>query len=78
MPFGLRVVVAIFQKSMNTVFVEIDVVKSYLDNLIISSTNWKDLLRSLQLVLQSIRKANLTLKPKKCVFGAPKLSFLGF
>jgi len=81
MPFGLKGAPGMFQKVMNVVFQDLrdsGLVHVYLDDIIIPSTDWADMLRVIELVFRALRKARLTLKPAKCMFGADKLDFLGF
>lgn len=66
---------------MNVVFRDLTtagVVNLYLDDVIIPSKGWPDMLNNLQLVFGALRGVKLTLKPSKCVFGMPKLDYLGF
>lgn len=81
MPFGLKWAPGTFQKLMNCVFQDLKaagVVNLYLDDVIILSQNWTEMLDNLQRVFKALRRAKLTLKPGKCVFGVPQLDYLGF
>lgn len=81
MPFGLKGAPGVFQKTMNVVFKDLKdagLIHIYLDDLIIPSRDWEDMLSVVRRVFQSLRTASLTLKPGKCTFGASKLDFLGF
>jgi hypothetical protein len=76
MPFGLKGAPGIFQKLMNIIFKDLkesSVVKTYLDDKIIPSANWDEMIRDLQKVLETLVKARLTLKPSKCDFIAERL-----
>lgn len=80
MPFGLRGAPGMFQKVMNLVFKELKDagdIHIYLDD-IIPSQDWEHMFHVMRLVFESLRSANLTLKPTKCTFGARQLDFLGF
>lgn len=79
MPFGLVNAGATFQRLMSRV---IGALKSaevlvYLDDVIVFSDSWHDHVRQLEMVINAFHRANLTVKPSKCVFGASKLKFLG-
>ena len=52
-------------------------VDSYIDDLIIHTNDWKAHLQVLGELLRRLRKAGLTVKPSKCVFGAESVEFLG-
>lgn len=49
----------------------------YLDDLIIYSKNLKEHLEHLKLVFDTLRKANLRAKLKKCKFMCKTITFLG-
>lgn len=81
MPFGLKGAAGTFQKLMGIVFKDLKesgVVKTYLDDIIIPSTSWDEMLRDLEKILKVLVKARLTLKPAKCNFGAEQLDYLGY
>jgi len=81
MAFGLKGAPGMFQKAMNLVFKELrdaGDIYIYLDDIIIPSQDWEHMLHVIRLVFESLRSANLTLKPAKCTFGARQLDFLGF
>ena len=42
---------------------------AYIDDVAIYSETWEDHLKQLKSVLERLRAANLTAKPKKCRFG---------
>ena len=46
-----------------------DFASAYLDDLIIHSNSWKENVSHLGRGLQKLRKAGLTVKPKKCQFA---------
>ncbi len=48
---------------------------AYLDDIVIYSGTWQD---HLAIVLDRIRAAGLTVKPKKCQFGTNQCVYLGF
>lgn len=74
MPFGIRNGPVEFKKMMDRVLHELlknGSVHCYLNVVILSCKNSEQVLTELQ-------KANLTLKPSKCVFMAKELNYLGF
>lgn len=81
MPFGLKGAPGTFQRLMSILFKDLRKagrVSTYLDDIIIPSLNWDDMLVSLRQVFEVLRNSKLTLKPAKCVFGASQLDYLGF
>lgn len=79
MPFGLVNAGATFQRLMNNVIRPLDSLEIlvYLDDVVIFSKEWSSHVEQLRRLLQAFRKANLTVKPNKCIFGTNKLKFLG-
>lgn len=66
---------------MNTVFeglLDEGLIYVYLDDIIIPSEDWEEMLVVARRVFVSLRTAKLSLKPAKCTFGASELDFLGF
>ena len=78
MPFGLSGASASFQRMMDQTLRGLnDFVGVYLDDIIIHSSTWKEHLVHLQQVLERLQDAGLTLKLKKCEFGAAECTYLG-
>ena len=50
---------------------------AYIDDLIIFSDDWSEHIHHLQMILERIKKAGLTIKRKKCHFSASHCSYLG-
>ena len=50
---------------------------AYIDDVAIHSETWEDHLKQLKIVLERLRAANLTAKPKKCRFGMDEALYLG-
>ena len=79
MPFGLKGAPATFQRLMDTVLQGLqDFSAAYIDDLAIHSDSWDDHLRHVRAVLQRLREAGLTAKPKKCQFGMDQCVYLGY
>ena len=49
----------------------------FLDDILIFSSNWKEHLDHMRMVLQALREHQLYCKPSKCLFGAVKILYLG-
>ena len=51
--------------------------ESYVDDILAHTKGWREHLQTLREFFERVRKANLTLKPKKCSLGYDKIDFLG-
>ena len=51
---------------------------AYLDDVIIHSDSWAQLLRHVAAVLESLRQAGLTANPKKYTIGWAEVRYLGY
>lgn len=49
----------------------------YLDDILIPSTSFQDMINRLGQVFDALREAKLTLKLSKCHFGCPEVAYLG-
>lgn len=54
------------------------VVKNYLDDIVIDAIDWYDMLNKPRLALDKLRETGFTLKASKCSFSAHRIEFLGF
>lgn len=79
MPFGLCNAPASFQRMVNALFSNLRGLnlQVFIDDICIANRNWNEHLAMLAQVFNLLIKANLKLKPSKCVFGAPHVIFLG-
>ena len=80
MPFGLKNAPAIFQRAMESVFIDEDTqdfITVYMDDICIFSRSIQEHMNHLRIVLTKCRDANVKLNRKKCVFGKNELDFLG-
>ena len=50
----------------------------YLDDIIIVTENFKEYLKNLEIVLEKINQAGLTINLEKCEFGCSEVKYLGF
>jgi hypothetical protein len=50
----------------------------YLDDILVPSMSFDDMIKRLRQVLDALKSANLTLKLSKCYFGFPEVTYLGF
>ncbi|UYV69370.1 K02A2.6-like, partial [Cordylochernes scorpioides] len=77
MPFGISLAPEYFQKVMSIILQGMDGVMCYLDDILIFASDSKTHDRILRLVLRKLKEANVTLNKAKCVFGVPRINFLG-
>lgn len=55
-----------------------NIVINYFDDYFIPATDWLQMKERLKQVLEAFKEAGLTLKPRKCVFTASTVEFLGY
>ncbi|UYV74725.1 K02A2.6-like, partial [Cordylochernes scorpioides] len=77
MPFGISLAPEYFQKVMSIILQGMDGVLCYLDDILIFASDSKTHDRILRLVLRKLKEAKVTLNKAKCVFGVPRINFLG-
>ena len=78
MPFGLHGAPATFQRMMDKLLWDVgEYAAAYVDDVVIHSTSWSEHLQHIQRILQKLREAGLTVKPRKCQFGMIRCSYLG-
>jgi hypothetical protein len=77
MPFGLRNAPSAFQRLMDMVLDGLDSSKAYIDDVVVFSDTWEQHLEDLKTTLERLKKAGLTVKRRKCVWGCALVSFLG-
>ena len=70
MPFGLISAPSTFQRLMDGLLNGLhDFTVSYLNDIRVHSSNWKERMQHLEIVFNSLREASLTVKERKCAFG---------
>jgi hypothetical protein len=80
MPFSLINAPASFQALINDIFREyLDIfVVAYLNDILIYSTNEKDHIKQVNLVLETLKKIGIRINGSKCIFHAKEVEFLGY
>ncbi|XP_021864060.2 uncharacterized protein [Spinacia oleracea] len=78
--FGLKNAPATFQRLVNTVFsCQLGRnIEAYIDDMIVKSKQREEHLADLRETFETLRKYQMRLNPKKCVFGVTAGKFLGF
>nr|GEX92773.1 reverse transcriptase domain-containing protein [Tanacetum cinerariifolium] len=80
MPFGLKNVGAMYQRLMNKAF-ESQVgrnIEVYVDDLVVKSHTEAEMVRDIEETFRTLRKVNMKLNPKICLFGLAEGVFLGY
>ena len=79
MPFGLCNAPATFQRLMQVVLAGLEwkCCFVYLDDILVCSKTFEEHMEHLRLVFERLRRAGLTLKPKKCCFLREEVQYLG-
>jgi hypothetical protein len=80
MPMGLCNAPETFQTLMNNIFYDCidEFLVVYMDDILIFSKNEEDHMGHVEKVLMRLRKNELYVSPKKCVFMSTEMEFLGF
>lgn len=76
MPFGLCNAPATFQRLMQNILGDLNLLP-YIDDVIIASNDFSDHLKSIRCILMRLRDHNLKLNASKCQFGYPSIVYLG-
>ena len=77
-PFGLKILTSIFQRMITQLFQKFDFVACFVDDILIFSDSLEEHERHLQLVLQTLTDANLTVNENKCKFIYEQVNVLGY
>ncbi|KAJ8270580.1 hypothetical protein GJAV_G00116710 [Gymnothorax javanicus] len=79
LPFGVHGAPATFQRLMDQVLrPHSEYAASYLDDIVVHSTDWETHLERLEAVLGALRTAGLTAKASKCHLGLEEAHYLGY
>ena len=76
--YGIASAPAIFQRTLEQLFSELDSVKNYIDDLYITGRNDEEHIENLRKVLEICRQNGLTIRKSKCEFMKEAVYFLGY
>lgn len=77
LPFGVSSAPSIFQRIMENLMRDLDVIV-YLDDLLVTGKTEQEHLQRLQAVLKRLQENGLRVKKSKCEFGKSQIEYLGF
>jgi len=77
-PFGQVNSGAVFMKAMRRLLEGINGADSYVDDILIHTKTWQEHLIVLRRVFESLREANMTARPTKCIVGSDDVTFVGY
>ena len=77
MPFGMVNSAATLKRGIKKLIDDFDSVDYYWDDIIVHTSTWEKHLQALYKLFERLRKACLTIRPSKCLFGAETIDFLG-
>ena len=78
LPFGLKCSGWIFQKCINKVLSDLPFCQAFIDDIIIWSDDFESHAKHVEIVLERLRNAGLTVKLEKCEFGKASIDYLGY
>ncbi|XP_066253847.1 uncharacterized protein [Euwallacea similis] len=78
MQFGLKNAAQSFQRFINEVLGDLDFCFSYIDDILIASTNEAQHKEHLKTIFERLHQYGLTINLNKCVFGEHQVQFLGY
>lgn len=75
---GLKNAGQTFQRFIHEVLRGLDFVFPFVDDLLLASVDEEEHRKHLRTVLERLDEYGITINPSKCIFGQPKVKFLGF
>ena len=79
MPYGIKIASTIFQRAFEQVFGEdIKDMVCYQDDICIGATNENELKKKIDIILNRLRNAGMSINENKCMNNCSKISFLGY
>jgi cleavage and polyadenylation specificity factor subunit 1 len=78
MSFGLRNTAQTFQHFMDDILQGLDFCFAYLDDILVFSQSLEEHEKHLQTLFDQLQRYGILINPAKCVFQAPKVTFLSY
>ena len=78
MYFGLRNAAQTFQRFIDEVLRDLDFCYAYIDDAMVATASEEEHEQHLRILFQRFNEYGVLLNPAKCVFGATKVTFLGY
>ncbi|XP_018407686.1 PREDICTED: uncharacterized protein K02A2.6-like [Cyphomyrmex costatus] len=76
--YGVASVPGLFQREMDKIFQDLDMVAIFFDDLVVTGATREEHDRNLTCVLKRLQDCGLTLSKDKCAFAQSNIEFLGF
>ena len=77
LPFGLVNSPATYNRMMRKLLADLEDVDNYVDDVLGHTKSWEEHIFMLKELFERIKRAGLTIKPSKCLFGFRTVKFLG-
>ena len=77
MPFGMMNSGATLNRAVKRLLDGMDNVTAYVDDLLVHTETWEEHLCTLERLFTRLEEAGITVRPTKCVLGAPEVDFVG-
>ena len=77
LPFGLTTAPSTFQRTLEFILMDVAHCLVYIDDVIVFSETFEDHLKELTQVFKRLEYAKMKLKPSKCEWAKPEVTFLG-
>lgn len=77
MPFGIKTAPSAFTRLMRKVVEGVSTIYHYFEDFLIATECWEEHLTTLELFLQRVKQAGLTIRPTKSEIGFASVKFLG-
>ena len=76
-PFWMVNSGATMKRGLSRILKHVDNVLFYWDDILVHTSSWEDHIKTLRELFQRLKKADLTIRPSKCILGADNVDFIG-